>query len=274
MSVNYARLSPNVTNSGPDAPYFQYSALAGGATGGAGSVGPTGVTGPAGTSTGTGATGATGPIGQGSTGPTGGGIVGNYVGTVTSSPSVSALSSGSPNITVNVALNQFVPAYSPAVAPPIATFGTAISLATAVTVFSPVFGSPFPLSYLTTGYYFICVPITVQTAQSPVGTPVATVITAGTAIQHAIVCGDLTTNTKTVLTSVPVIGNAANAVYQNAIPGYVQGIFYCPVATPTQFDLVAFAPVPPGGVGDSGSWGYSTPSQSAGEPVGYIQRLA
>jgi hypothetical protein len=157
--------------------------------------------------------------------------------------------------------------------PPIGTFGTNVAPGSAITVLSPLFTS-FPLTFFTTGYYYISIPLTVQIAQSPVGTPSASAVTAGTTIQHAIVLGDGTTSVTTPLQSVPVVANATNSLYASSIPTLLQGVVFCPSNNVTICTLIAWTPVVTGGVGDSGSWGYSIPGGGSSNPAGYVQKLA
>jgi hypothetical protein len=235
-----------------------------GATGGSGSGGPTG---PAGTTGSQGATGSQGPTGSSA------GFTGTYVSAVTASASISLTASGSGAVIVTPYLNNATGLELTQTTPPIGAFGTNVAPASAITVLSPLFTS-FPLAYFTTGYYYIYIPLTVQIAQSPVGTPVASAVTPGTTIQHAIVLGDDNTRVTTPLQSVPVVGNATNALYATSIPTLLQGVVFCPSNSVTLCQLIAWTPIVTGGAGDFGSWGYSIPGGGQTNPAAYVQKLA
>jgi len=233
-----------------------------GATGSSG--GPTGPAGPTGSA---GPTGGQGPTGSSS------GFTGSYVTAVTASAGVTVTTSGVGAITVTPYLNNGTGLELTQTLPPIGTFGTNVAPGSAITVLSPLFTS-FPLTFFTTGYYYISIPLTVQIAQSPVGTPVASAVTAGTTIQHAIILGDDNTSVTTPLQSVPVVANATNSLYATSIPTLLQGVVFCPSNNVTRCTLIAWTPVVAGGVGDSGSWGYSIPGGGSTNPAGYVQKLA
>ena len=281
LNASISPFATNQTNINSSTPMYLFSAAAGGSTGGGGGgtgyTGATGATGPAGGPTGPtgqagGPTGPTGPAG-GPTGPTGPGMTGSYVAAVTSSAGVTVTTSGSGGITVTPYLNNGTGLELTQTTPPIGTFGTNIATGSAISVLSPLFTS-FPLTFFTTGYYYISIPLTVEIAQNPVGTPAASVVTAGTTIQHAIVLGDDNTSVTTPLQSVPVVANASNALYASSIPTILQGVVFCPSNNVTRCTLIAWTPIVTGGLGDSGSWGYSIPGGGSTNPAGYVQKLA
>jgi hypothetical protein len=256
----YGHLTPTTLYNSPNASYFAYSALAGGATGGSG-----GATGPAGA---TGATGSQGPTGSSS------GFTGSYVSAVTASAGVSVTTSGSGAITVTPYLNNGTGLELTQTTPPVGAFATNVSQGTAITVLSPIFTS-FPLSFFTTGYYYISIPLTVGIAQSPYGTPIASAVDLGTTIQHSLVLGDDNTSVTTPLQSVPVYGSTLGDLFANSVPTLLQGVVFCPSNNVTRCSLIAWAPLIPGGVVTvAGNWSYSIPGGGSTNPSGYVQKLA
>jgi len=199
--------------------------------------------------------------------------ISGYISTIQAGQGLSVLISGSGAQTAIIGMDDIAPVYPPEVAPGAGTFGTNVDPASAVTVLTPALALPFTLSFLQIGYYYISIPLTLQVAQTAPGTPVATKVTPGTFITHAIRVGAGGTQNVVRLTSVPVIGNATDDVAANAISFMVEGYFYCPVNSVTTFNLEAWATVPAGGSGETGGWCYSVPSSGASSPVAYIRQL-
>ena len=299
--------SPMQTNINNSTPYYVLGASStgggtgtsgGGGTGPTGPAGtngtpggPTGDTGPAGTNgtpggpTGpTGAAGANGTPGgpTGATGPAGSGGGGSFTGPYVQSitfPSTQFSVGTSPGNTggtqYNVSLNAQAPLSLNQTTPPTCQFGVNVAPASAVTILDGVF-FPSTLNILPPGTFFICIPLTIQVAQNPVGTPVASGVTPGTCISHVLVVGDIDAQITTPLQSFPLVANGStNALYASSIPTVLCGVFVNPAATVSSvFRLRAYSAVPQGGIGDNGYWGYSIPGTDAINPKAFLQQIA
>ena len=178
--------------------------------------------------------------------------------------------SGATSISANFNANIASPNQTTA---PVGNFGINVAPGSGIDVLNPVWQT-LPAGALDPGYWSITIPVTLQLAQNPVGTPAITSVTPGTNITHAIICGDIDNQTVTPLLSVAVVPSATGAVSVNSVSLLLQGVFFNPAASVTTvFKLRAWAPVPTGGT-NSGSWTYTVPGTGVYVPKIFLQRVA